>query len=125
MLSNTSALFLNALCGMTTGNSYGVYSVEDLLSSLPAHADLSKEDLKAELSLLNEREYISIKYQDDTEVCFAVTSKGRQAFENGLKDKLSEGNRRRAYMWYGFLGSAIGGASVTLIFAILRLTGVL
>ena len=72
------------------------------------------------LKTLFDHEYISVKYQDDSEICLSPLPKGRLVFENKLEQEIEKEKTRKSYLIYSFLGSFFGGISVTL-FAIILL----
>ena len=81
MIDNRSLALLNILCLNSNGSDYKVFDVIDLLNQMPKEFSTDKSLIENGLNFLSERDYISVKYQDDKEVCLALTQKGRLVFE--------------------------------------------
>ena len=103
---------INAEC-LTSG--YKVFSFDELVLSMPQHFGIDVESIKECLSTLAEREYISVKYEDEVEVCVCPLSKGRLVFENRIEEQIEKARAEKRYFTYAFWGSLLGGSAITII----------
>ncbi|MCQ2399294.1 MAG: hypothetical protein MJ072_02175 [Clostridia bacterium] len=122
MLNKSSAVVLNTLRSLLSGSAYEVFKVAEIFSALPVTAELSEEELKNEIAFLNDGEYISVKYQDDDEICLAVMPKGRQRFD-GEEQENAKTDRRHDLFVYSFFGGFFGGLIAVTVAVVLLLTG--
>ena len=104
---------------------YKVILIQDLLDSMPKyfHADIQSvfEDIK---TLVN-HEYISVKYQDDSEICVCPLIKGRLEGENRINEEIEKIQHEKKYFIYAFLGAFLGCIIGFLLIIILKLVGVI
>ena len=80
------------------------------------------ESVREIIKNLAAREYISVKYEDEFEVCLKPLAKGRFAFERALDEEVEKERDAKRYFLWSFLGAAAGGgfiAFVTLIVALI------
>ena len=122
MLDKRSLALLNVINGECLSSGYKVFSIEELVLSMPAHFGMDGAGIKECLSTLAEREYISVKYEDDFEVCACPLPKGRLVFENRIDEQMERARAEKRYFAYSFLGSFLGGALVMLIACLIFLT---
>lgn len=108
---------INAECQNST---YKIFAVRELVLSMPERFGIDENGICECLKTLFDHEYISVKYQDDSEICLCPLPKGRLVFENKLEQEIEKEKTRKSYLIYSFLGSFLGGISVTL-FAIILL----
>ena len=82
-----------------------------------------KEEVSRLLLSLCESEYISVKYEDESEVCLTPLTKGRLVFENKLDEEISRRQSERKYFAYsafgGFLGGFVSGIIVLIVMALI------
>ena len=100
---------------------YKVLSVEELALSMPNGYKCTAEGVLHCINALSAKEYISVKYQDEKEVCVCPLPKGRQVFENKIEEEIQKSKDRKCYFLYSMLGAVCGGAVVTAITAIVLL----
>lgn len=107
---------INAAC---LNSGYKVFSFDELVLSMPMHFGIDVEGVKECLSTLAEREYLSVKYEDEVEVCVCPLPKGRLIFENRIDEQIEKSRAEKRYFTYSFFGSVLGGSVVMLIAVII------
>jgi hypothetical protein len=105
------------------GSGYRVFDVEELLGFLPASLGVKKEEIKFCVKTLAEREYVSVKYIDDNEVCLCPLPKGRLVFENRIDLQIEQSRVDKKVFAHAFLGALIGAILPTVIFLAFFLFG--
>ena len=120
MIDNRSLALLKILCLNSNGSDYKVFDVIDLLNQMPKEFSTDKSLIENGLNFLSERDYISVKYQDDKEVCLALTQKGRLVFEKRIDDEIDKTTSARKYFVWAFLGGTAGGVFSFIIYFILK-----
>lgn len=118
MLDERTLTLLNIINEQCGKGGYKVFEIEDLISSFPTPYLLDRQGLNESLTILSSREYISIKYQDEQEICLAVLSKGRLENESRLEREIEKMQLEKRYFLYSFLGSLSGGV-ITFILALI------
>lgn len=113
--------YINAECG---DGGYKIFSTAELAAVQPLEP-LDGQTVVECVKTLAQGEYISVKYQDEREVCIMPLSKGRLAFERRLEDKVEKMVAAREMAIYAFLGGGAGGVLAALIIAFLSAVGVL
>ena len=108
MLDSKTKTLLSTI-NRLSNDGYTVLSFEEILTSLPIDMAFSQSELYQTLSELNVNEYLSIKYQDDSEVCLCVLPKCRLLFEQCEKDDFVKYAQKRTNLKYCFLGAFSGG----------------
>ena len=118
MLDSISLALLNVICVNTDAFYHKVFSIEFLLGEMPKELNVNKNAVIEGLTFLTERDYISVKYQDENEACVGITQKGRLVFENKIDQEIETSQKARKYLLFAFLGSVIGsliGALIALL----------
>ena len=118
----TLALLDNINLNCQSGG-YKVFLLKDLILDMPSAFDMSEQALIECLETLKNHQYISIKYQDDVEVCLMPLTKGKIESEKRLDQEIEKIKYQKQYFWAGFLGAIIGGWLIGLIHLILCLVG--
>ncbi len=121
MLDKRTLKLLDIINNECVGGGYKVFDLNDLVLSMPEHFSIDCDGVRECLSALREREYISVKYQDEREICLSPLSKGRFVFENRLDDEIEKQTAAKKYFLYSALGACVGGGTITLIAIILFL----
>lgn len=112
MLDTKCAQMLKTIQRECGDGSFKIFTNEDLCTDLPQTEDPPAPEVVAEMiRFLEEREFIQVKYRDDSSYCLTVLSKGRLYEEN-------ESERRREKLSFrkfvivsfasGFLGAFCG-----------------
>lgn len=118
MLDSKSLALLDGLCTVCEGYGYKVFSIEELSGFLPQTEGDKILQTRACLKVLSDSEYVSVKYQDETEICLCILNKSRLFFENRIDGEVEKNAFMRTYAISSFLGALVGGA-LTLILAII------
>ena len=112
---------VNEMCG----GGYKVVSFAELAERLPQYYGMNEEDVKFGLSVLSAHDYVSVKYQDDSDVCLCPLPKGKRLFEEEEDEKAREYENRRsdfiACFWGAFAGGSAAGILAFLVFFLWRL----
>ena len=124
MLDERSMTLLKIINGECVGTGYKVFALEDLAFSMPSVYSVDKEEVSRLLLGLCEREFISVKYQDENEVCACTLPKGRTVFEKAVEREIENRRVEKSYFFNAFLGgglgSLIGALALALFFLISR-----
>lgn len=124
MLDKRSLKLLEYIDKECQSGGYKVFTTKELISAFPEDDIADEDGVRECVRTLADREYISVKYQDDAEVCLMPLSKGRLVFENRLDDEIEKFRAERRYFIFSFLGAMAGGFIVALIVAaVLLLAG--
>ena len=89
MLDKRCLALLNILNSECVNSGYKVVSIEDFVLSMPLSFGIDFDGVRECLYTLSEKEYISVKYQDEKEVCLCPLTKGRLVFENKIEEELT------------------------------------
>lgn len=122
MLDKRCFAVLDVINKECQNSNYKVFSVEELLLSIPAHLGVDNAAFFECINTLCDHEYISVKYQDDLEICLCPLTKGRLVFENKLDEEIEKARLSKKYFIYSFLGSFLGGIIAAIIYLIITLT---
>ncbi len=79
---------------------------------------MDEDALRESLKVLQEREFIRVKYEDETEFCLCTLPKGRFLYESKEEQREETVKTRRAYFAYGFLGAFLGSALAVAVAAV-------
>lgn len=109
MLDKRSLKLLDIINGECKGDGYKIFAFLDLSLMMPDELKLSAEEIKSSILTLKEREYISVKYADEEEVCVCPLPKGRLIFENRLDEEIEKQESARKYFLYSSVGALVGG----------------
>ncbi len=121
MLDKRCLTLLNVINLQCVNSGYKIFSIEDLVLSMPSYLSMDSEQVLQCVKTLADKEYISVKYQDEREICTCPLTKGRLVFENRLEEELQKNLDRKRYFLYSFLGGLLGGFLASLFFNIIRL----
>lgn len=128
MLDKRCGILLGIINNRCLGSGYKVIEIEELRLAMPKYLGETKESIIEHLSFLSSREYISIKYQDDTEVCLCPLTKGRLLTEIKEDEETERKKDKKAYFFHSFfgglIGAVLGGIIGSVVMVILRLVGV-
>ena len=102
---------------------YKVFLLEDLISVMPSAFEIDNEAILECLETLKNHQYISVKYQDDIEICLMPLIKGRLESENRIDQEIEKSQCKKQYFWAGFFGATAGGLIICIILVILIFVG--
>ncbi len=105
MLDKRCSALLDIINAECVGAGYKVMGIDELKLAMPSAFTETTESVLEHLSYLSEREYISVKYQDENEVCLVPLTKGRLVTENRIEQEVENTSQKRAYFAYAFLGA--------------------
>lgn len=77
MLEKKVSSILSAVNEQVRDNEYVVIKNEDILPFVDKKLEFTGEEIKDAIDQLNEREFIKLKYSDETTYCLTVLPKGR------------------------------------------------
>ncbi len=121
MLDSFSLALLNVITLNSSPSVYKVFSNEFLMGEMPKELVVSENKIREGLSFLFERDYISVKYQDEKEACISPTQKGRLVFESRIDQEIEYKEAKRKYFFFAFLGAFSGGLIASVLAFILGL----
>ncbi len=123
MLDKSTASLLEYINRVCEDGGYKVIDYNDIIESLPSKFSLDIEGIQNDFKYLDEREYLKIKYSDDTVVCVCPLPKGKLYNEQRVDAKQDDSSKFRKFMIYSFLGamtgSIIGSVFVALVTALI------
>ena len=119
MLDEISLTLLAIIDGQCAQNGYRVFDFEEIVKFLPSHLKVDTSIIKESLVSLNASGYISIKYQDEVEVCLSSLPKGRQLLERQRLDKQTLQEFKRIHLKNSLLGGFLGGLVTGILFVII------
>jgi hypothetical protein len=121
MLDERTLNLLDVINHECLGGGYKVFSIEDLVLSIPKGYNADINSVRESLDYLSMREYISVKYEDENEVCLTPLPKGRLVFENRIDSEVEREQTSRKYYLFSALGAFVGGTVVSVVLFVLFL----
>ena len=109
MLDERSMALLKIINGECVDTNYKIFALDELALSLPREFYIDKEEVLKLIVNLCEREYISVKYQDENEVCACTLPKGRTVFEKSVEMEIQFHRIEKSCFFHAFLGGGLGG----------------
>ena len=122
MLDERTFALLNLINLECQNGGYKVFLIKDLIYSMDKYS-FDVYDFLESIERLKNHQYISVKYQDDNEICLAPLIKGRLESEKRLERKIEQTENEKKYFFYSFLGGIIGGVLVGSVALIIKLLG--
>lgn len=119
MLDKRCLALLNVINTECLNSGYRVFSFEELALAMPKYFGVDASEVQSCLNALVEREYISIKYQDEVEVLTCPLPKGRLVFEKRIEEQTEKIIMEKKYFLYSFIGGLSGGVIATIVFIVL------
>ncbi len=123
MLDERTLALLDIINFECNGSGYKVFFIKDLLSSFPKHLSMEEEGLLECIETLSNHQYISVKYQDQKEICLTSLAKGRVESENRLDAQIENLEYNKRHLLFSFLGGLLGGVCAFLLAIIFHLLG--
>ena len=125
MLDERSLALLDFINYACDDSGYKIFELKELSTSLSPRFLIDIDGVRECVKNLSFHEYISVKYEDEKEICVKPLSKGRLAFENRIEREIFERKEKRLYFLYSALGGAVGGvlASILTLIILLALRG--
>ena len=123
MLDYRTLSLLDNINSNCQSGGYKVFLIKDLVNGMPSAFNVDEQDVLDCLETLKNHQYVSIKYQDDDEVCLLPLTKGKLESENRIDQEIEKTKCLKQYFWAGFLGASAGGAIIAVIVALISLIG--
>ena len=124
MLDKRCLTLLDIINEQCLNSGYKVFEFSELVCQMPENLGVDQTAIRDCLKQLCMHEYISVKYEDEREVCLSPLPKGRLVFEERIDGEIEKGRAERRYFLYAFLGSAVGGLLfMALILVLLAIGG--
>ncbi len=120
MLDKRSMALLKIINAECIDSGYKVFSVEQLISSLPSELGVDENVFLICIKNLLDRDYISVKYQDENEICLVPLVKGRLVFENLIDEEIEKNIVTKKYFAFAFFGGIIGSFLASLVVALIK-----
>lgn len=117
MLDERCLVLLNIFNDECQNYGYKVFEIGDLISSFPARFSMDADGIRECVKVLSDREYISVKYEDENEICLNLSVKGRLIFERRIDEEIERSADRRGYFMYSFFGALAGGIAAGILMA--------
>lgn len=117
MIDKKSLALLKTIINQTDSG-YKVFSIEELCLNTPKQFNMDANEFNGCIEILVENEYVSVKYQDDNEICLLVLNKGRALFENLSEEKKERIKNNHKYYLSAFAGAFTGSISALLFFGV-------
>ena len=122
MLDERTFALLNLINLECQNGGYKVFLIKDLIYSMDKYS-FDEYDFLESVERLKNHQYISVKYQDDNEICLTPLIKGRLESEKRLERKIEQIENEKKYFFYSFLGGLCGGVLVGSVALIIKLLG--
>jgi hypothetical protein len=106
------------------GSSYSILEKSEIVDALAPKVEVTAAELTSALNYLADKEYVSIKYQSESEVCLAVTSRTDSflQYKNGDTERAVLTKKQHAMMFaIGVVGAFVGALLAVLLAKILGL----
>lgn len=116
MLDKRSFALLDVINNICLNSGYKVIEFKTLVDKMPKGFGIDEDGVRECIVALSEREYVSVKYEDDKEICLSPLPKGRLVFETKTEEELLTKRNKRKYFCSAFFGAVFGGGIVTAIF---------
>ena len=120
MLDKRCFDLLKFLCAECGDCGYKIFSTQELISAVGGG---EKKDLNKTLQTLIDKDYITVKYQDEREVCLSATKKGRLFEENRIDAELEKMRVERKCFVFAFSGALAGGLLSGAVMVLITLIG--
>lgn len=115
MVDERCLALLDGINNACTDSGYKIFEFDELRALVLPRFDLGVEDIRECIKNLCYQEFISVKYEDEKEICVKPLIKGRLAFENRIEREITENKEKRLYLLYSALGGALGSAITSII----------
>ena len=122
MLDERTFALLNLINLECENGGYKVFLIKDLLFSMDKYS-FDEFDFLQSIERLKNHQYISVKYQDDNEICLAPLILGRMEPEKRLEKQIEQAENEKKYFCFSFLGGFLGGALAYGVALIIKLAG--
>lgn len=119
MLDAKCAQMLKTIQRECGDGSFKIFTNEDLCANFPKFEEPPAPEVVAEMvHFLEEREFIQVKYRDETSYCLTVLSKGR-LYEENETERRKEKRSFKKFVFVSFGSGFLGALAGVLLAAIL------
>ncbi len=123
MLDYMASALLDIINKNCHNGGYKVFLLKDLIDAMPSAFELDETSLLECIERLKNHGYISVKYQDDIEICLLPLTKAKIESENRLEQEIEKMERQKQYFLASFLGAIAGGIIIGVLIFIIMLVG--
>jgi hypothetical protein len=115
MLDRKSFALLKGIIDNCSGTEYKIFSIQELLDFIPK-VELRDDELTDIINALSMNDFISVKYQDENEICLRPLLKGKTEIENRLdKESVRKRVEYKCFV-YSFFGGVVGAVLSAVIY---------
>ena len=117
MLDKRTSILLDAINKYCTEGSYKVLDWSVLIAEMPEKYKIDKDNLTQMIDYLSSREFVSVKYSDENEICVTPLPRGRlyNEKEKELKTEKWKDVRGLIYTVVGAAIAAFAGAMLAVL----------
>lgn len=108
MIDKRASMLLDYINEECSDGVYKIFTVDELINSLPKKLRTDFDGIKADIEYLAEHEFINCKYGDDTQFCLVPLNKGR-LFEETTTDKKKDKRAFVMFVLFSCIGGIVGG----------------
>ena len=112
MLDKRGIVLLKFLYTACNQSGYKIFSIKEIMESVSKQVPFDAESVQNYIDELVKRELISVRYEDEKEVCLSVTLKGRLLCETSEEDKKEKSKTDKRFFIYSFIGAFLGSIVV-------------
>ena len=123
MLDERTIALLDIVNLECSSGGYKVFFIKDLISSFPTRLCVDERELLESIETLSNHQYISVKYQDQNEICLCSLIKGRLESENRLDAQIERLEENKKHFLFAFLGALVGGVCAFILALIFNRLG--
>lgn len=124
MLDKRTLKLLDILNNECRDSGYKIFSLKELALMMPEYLKADISGIRECIFALSSREYISVKYEDDEEICLCPLPKGRMVFENRIDEEIEKHKSSVKYFIYSaigaLVGAVVGSGMITLILILFK-----
>ena len=115
MIDSRASEILNYINQVCQDGTYKIVSLNELIDAVSSVYNIDGDGVRHSLTYLAEREYISIKYEDEVEFCLCPLPKGRLHFETQIESIAENKQEHKSIVIASFLGGLIGSTVASII----------
>lgn len=121
MLDEKSLVLLKTIDLLSPDQGYKIFETGELASAMPDDLAIDSACVRELINKLAAREYISVKYADDNEICLKPLAKCRTAYERRIDEEVASARTEKRFFAYAFIGAVCGGGAIALLTAMIAL----
>lgn len=121
MLDEKTLALLKTIDLLSPDQGYKIFETRELASAMPEDFAVDSASVREMIDKLAAREYISVKYEDDNEICLKPLAKCKLAYERLIDEEVISARTEKRFFTSAFVGAACGGGAIALLCAIISL----